>query len=124
MNTGKTDTTPVARIRTGRPLNERLVMARFIKEIEPTEVSYLVELTQSEVDVLMGIVSDFYDNPQRKVKMVYEFDESVSSLNERGMQVIEGLAKGLDNLVGGGVDYDYEEYWDMYPLEDIRYRKH
>ena len=97
-------------------------MAKFLKEIQPTEKSYLVELTQSEVDVIMGIVSDLCDNPQRKVSMVYAFDESVSTPTDRGMETLNGILNGLGILSGGELDYDYDDYWDTYSLEEFRYR--
>lgn len=97
-------------------------MAKFVKEVQPTEKSYLVELTQSEVDVIMGIVSDLCDNPQRKVSMVYAFDETVAIPNEQGMEVLNGVLMGLNNLATGSLDYEYEDYWESYALWDFKYK--
>lgn len=97
-------------------------MAKFVKEVLPTEKSYVVELTESEVDMLLGIVTDLCDNPQREVSMVYGVDESVAIPTAHGQDVLQGILNGLGKLTKDCEHYDYEDYWEMYALKELDYK--
>lgn len=84
-------------------------MAEVVKVVEPTEVEYVIKLTQSEVDFIVGILSDLSDNPQRRVRMVYENDESYVEPTEHGLTIANDVSKALASTQCD--DYDYYEYW-------------
>jgi hypothetical protein len=84
-------------------------MAELLEKIVPTEATYKIELTQSELDFMVGIMSDLSDNPQRRVRMIYEIDESYvepTALGYRAAKAIYTALSGLDCD-----DYDYDDYW-------------
>ena len=91
-------------------------MAKLIEGDKPREITYTVELTQSEVDMLVGIASDFLDNPQRKVTMKYHMDGTENVPTKRGYKVLKGFMKGLSGTQAP--DYDYFDYWDDYADPD------
>jgi predicted AAA+ superfamily ATPase len=100
-----------------------LKMAKIIETVVPTEKSYRIELTQSEVDMLVGIVSDLCDNPQRKVSMVYEADGDVSFPSEYGAKVLKSILDGIGGAQTSDIEnYDYYDYWDSYPLKELDFK--
>lgn len=86
-------------------------MGKFITRNVPTEATYVFEFTQSEVDVLGGIVADLLDNPQRKVHLDYVVDGDYVKPSELGMDKLMGCAQAF-NRVDQSEDYDYFDYWE------------
>lgn len=86
-------------------------MGNFITKNVPTEATYVFEFTQTEVDMLAGIVSDLLDNPQREVHIDYVVDGDCVEPSYLGMQKLKGIAKAF-NHVEQSEDYDYFDYWD------------
>lgn len=84
-------------------------MARLVKEVEPTEKTYLVELTQSEVDFVVGLCHDLSDN--RRVAMLYAVDESFVVPTADAQRIASGVASSLVSTHAD--DYDYFEYWEQ-----------
>lgn len=91
-------------------------MAKLINGDEPREITYTVELTQSEVDMLVGIASDFLDNPERRVTMKYHIDDTENVPTKRGYEVLNGFVNGLGGTQAP--DYDYFDYWEDYVESD------
>jgi hypothetical protein len=86
-------------------------VAKLIEVVEPTEKEYVVRLSQSEVDFIMGIISDLADNPYRRVRVAYETDDSYVKPSEKGMEIVKGLLDtGLAAVQSD--DYDWFSYWD------------
>lgn len=90
-------------------------MSELINVVEPVQKSYVLELTQEEVDVLTGIMADFLDNPHRKVSMLYSMDDSHVIPNENGMRIIESALKGFSQIEKAD-NYDYHDYWEEIDL--------
>lgn len=86
-------------------------MAKFIEEKKPTEATFIFEFTQTEVDILTGIVNDFLDNPQRRVYMSYEVDGDTVKPSPHGMSRLQNIATAM-NEVMQGENYDYFDYWE------------
>lgn len=86
-------------------------MGKFIRGVEPTERQFIVQLSQSEVDLLQGIVVDLLDNPQRRVRMAYEVDGDYVEPSKRGMEVLREICDTFLRIEQSP-DYDYFDYWD------------
>lgn len=85
-------------------------MGKFIKEIEPGEKEYVVQLTQSEVDMIQGIIADLLDNPQRRVRMKYEVDGAYVAPSKKGVEALKGAANAF-KPISEAIDYNYYYYW-------------
>lgn len=94
-------------------------MAKIVKEVPPSEPTYLVELTQSEVDVIAGLAHDFCDNPQRQVSMRYEVDEDTVKPTPKGHMVLEGIANAFLPYTDKDGNYDYYEFWEEFESWDV-----
>lgn len=84
-------------------------MAELIEKIVPSEAKYKIELTQTELDFMVGIMSDLTDNPQRRVRMVYESDESYVEPTPLGHEAARSIYVALGGLDMD--DYNYDDYW-------------
>lgn len=89
-------------------------MATVVEVIEPTEKEYLVKLSQTEVDFLQGIMSDFMDNPQREVYLVYHVDQDEVQPSGKGKAALESIFNALTEIPMSE-HYDYYDYWTNYP---------
>lgn len=86
-------------------------MGRFIEKREPTEATYVIELTQTEADMLAGIVADLLDNPQRQVYLDYQFDGGLVMPTKNGMLALHGAQQALNGIKQSD-EYDYDDYWE------------
>lgn len=86
-------------------------MGKYIKEVPPTESEFVIQLTQSEVDMLTGIIADLLDNPQRRVRMKYEADDSYVAPTAQGINALKGAMNAL-GAVEQSLEYDYYDYWE------------
>lgn len=86
-------------------------MGKFVTRNAPTESTYVFEFTQSEVDVLAGIVADLLDNPHRRVHMDYVVDGDYVKPSSLGMEKLQGAFDAL-NRADQSDNYDYFDYWE------------
>lgn len=83
--------------------------AKKVKINKPAQ--YIVALNQEEADMLSGIIADLLDNPQRKVAMTYEVDETKVVPTKRGMKALKGAHKAF-NAIEMADDYWYDDLWE------------
>ncbi len=70
------------------------------------------------MDFLLGIMSYLGDNPQRRVRMAYEVDDSYVAPTELGVRMAQDIYDGLKSLDISDGEYDYFDYWEEAKRED------
>ncbi len=83
-------------------------MAEYVEKIEPTEAVHVIKLSQSEMDLLGGIINDLTDN--RGVVMDYTKDNSRVILNAKGYHKMEDIRSAFER-VAQDIDFDYFDWW-------------
>jgi hypothetical protein len=89
-------------------------MAKFIEIIKPIEASYRIEITQTELDILAGLLNDLTDNRGVTVRYSQEYSEVIPTPNCH--LALRNIRNILFEASPG--DYTYGEYFDYWEEVD------
>jgi hypothetical protein len=92
------------------PPRLRISMAKLVKR-KKSKKRFLIELSQKEIDFIGGIMNDLNDNPQRKVSMTYDVDETKVKPTKKGQKIVRKFVKNVVDPIDYAEDYDYYDYW-------------
>lgn len=84
-------------------------LAKYVSVEEPTEKTYVIELTQSELDFMVGVMTDLSED-YRDVQMLYPMDGDTVRPSDLGRKKATDIAVALSG--NDAHDYEYFDYWE------------
>lgn len=86
-------------------------MAKFIEAKQPTEPSYVFELSSTELYIISGIINDMLDG--RGVYMVYPEDGDNVKPNENGVKALRTALRAFDDAKADHMSFEYFDFWEV-----------